>query len=261
MIKSDMAEHQIMQSLMRHVAREFASADIIAASVLAASAHQTDADQRAGFQSRSAIDSLLQASQLNYPLALKRGLERFGWQKFRRENQRRPTDRHENPQHDEETQSESCDDEKALNSEDIAVFRAVDQLMPNLQDEGLCTGAQLGLYRAPSTMSSFWSDNLIVVLLPVDGLLGRRQAVFTFLLRSGFEPRTIQGRLAMRSDNPIQPLPHQELEYKGESELVVDSRLVLDQQIIEGKSFLLGMITQLPPALHWLDLDHRDLNQ
>jgi len=41
MIKSDMAEHQIMQSLMRHVAREFASADIIAASVLAASAHQT----------------------------------------------------------------------------------------------------------------------------------------------------------------------------------------------------------------------------
>jgi len=259
LIKSDMAEHQIMQSLMRHVAREFASSDMIAASLLAANTLKTDADQRAGFQIRNTIEALLHTNQLNYPLALKRGLEKFGWQKFRNEQKQNKAEQREKQHHDEETQTEV--DDVTLNSEDVAVFQAVDQLMPKLQDEGLCAGMQLGLYRTPSTMSSFWRNNLVVVLMPVDGQLGKRQAVFTFLLRRSFEPRAIQGRVAMQSGNPIQPLPHQELCYQNTPELVIGSRLVLEGQAINGKSFLLGLVTCLPPAHHWLDLDHRDLDQ
>ena len=258
LIKSDMAEHQIMQSIMRHVAREFASADLIAASLLSGLTLKADADQRTGIPVNNVIAALLRSNQFNYPLALKRGLEKFGWKQFRSEEQHRPKDWQKN-QHT-KPDSEQHSDETTLNDEDIAVFQAIDALMPKLQDEGLCAGVQLGLYRTPATMNSFWRSNLVVVLLPIDGQLGRRRAVFTFLLRAGFEPRTIQGRVTMQAGNPVHPLPHQELYYQNSAQLVISSRLVLEGQVLNGKSFLLGLISKMPLARHWLDLDHRDLD-
>jgi len=193
-------------------------------------------------------------------MALKHGLEKFGWQKFRHSEQGRAQEWHKDKKCDEQSESEFHDDDIALSNEDIAVFQSADHLLPQLQDEGLCSGIQLGLYRAFSTMGSFWRNNLVVILLPIGGQLGQRQAVFTILLRHGFEPRSIQGRVAVESGNPLQPLPMQELWYRSSSELVFKSSLVLDGQTLNGRSFLLGLVTNLPPARHWLDLDHRDLD-
>ncbi len=252
MIKSDMADHQIMQSIMRQVARDFVSADSIAASLQLHPTMRSEELQSGGLPLRNVIDVLLQGNRLNYPLALQRGLERFGWQKYRDEKPGRYTD------HKDEMQQDI--DATGLTDDEISIFHAIDQLLPRLQDEGLCSGVQLGLYQAPPMMSSFWSNNLIVVLLPIDGQLGQRQALFTYLLRRGFEPRSIQGKVVLQSGSLIQPLPLQELNYTNAPELVAASRLVIEKQSVQGKSFLLGLIEHMPPARHWLDLDHRDLD-
>ena len=273
LIRSDMAEHQIMQSIMRHVAREFATADLIAANLAGRSVQKSETEVRIGIDpKKSLLDAMERINQLNYPLALKRGLEQFGLRESAPREQFRDqardqsrehysaADQNEKTEQTNENQSESQQENTALDSEDIAVFQSVDQLMPMLQDENLCTGVQLGLYRTPSTLNSFWRDNLVVVLLPVGGRLGQRNTVFTYLLRRGFEVRAIQGRVTTQAGNPIQPLPYQELWSSDEPQLVIRSCLGLERVRIIGKSFLIGLINRMPPSLHWLDLDHRDLN-
>ena len=87
-----------------------------------------------------------------------------------------------------------------------------------------------------------------------------KRQVYVYLLRRGFEPRSIQAKVVLQSGSLMQPLPLQELNYTNASELVAASRLVIEKQSLQGKSFLLGLIEHKPPARHWLDLDHRDLD-
>lgn len=261
LIKSDMAAHQVMQAIMRQVAREFASSDIIAASLMARSLSKTDAVQDAD-QRLEGLHALTRANQLNYPLVLKHGVEQFGFRGFKQheEEPKSASQEHSNQPYQDEPDADDTNHDLSLTEEDMAVFYSVDKLMSQLQDQSLCAGMQLGLYRTSSKLDSFWRDNLLVVLMPIDGQLGALKSVFMFLLRKGFEPRSIQGRVTMDPGNPVRPLPWQALHIANSSVLVSTSCLHLDGVDVMGKSFLLGLIRQFPPVKHWLDLDHRDLD-
>lgn len=260
LIKSDMAAHQIMQAMMRQVAREFASSDLIAASLLARSIARTDAVQGAD-QRIENLYALSRDNQLNYPLVLKHGVEQFGFCGFKQQEEwKSAPQEHTDSSCQDKPDTDDGNDDLSLSEEDMAVFYSVDKLMTNLQDQSLCAGMQLGLYNTSPKLTNFWRDSYLAILMPIGGRLGSINSVFIFLLRKGFEPRSIQGRVTMDPGNPVRPLPCQSLQIKHSAELVSKSCLHLDGVDVMGKSFLLGLIRQLPPVRHWLDLDHRDMD-
>jgi len=80
LVKSDLAQHDVMQSLARQVAREFAMADMVAAN-RPVSTPNTDPTNvtRSGIDgSLASIDAIAVPHQLHYPLVLKRALQKFG---------------------------------------------------------------------------------------------------------------------------------------------------------------------------------------
>jgi len=186
------------------------------------------------------------------------GLEQTADEITRREKDESSPDDSNNTEDDtEHTTSDS--DSTAVDLTDIAVFRAVDQLLPELQNLGQCAGMQLSLYRAPANINGIWKHRHIVIMLPIDGELGQQRAAFTFLLRRDFEPITIQGKLSLQPGSLIQPWPCQELGYTNTNDLVMQARLRLEGSDVPGKSFLLGMVSELLPQVHWFEYDHRDV--
>jgi len=277
LIKSDLAQHDVMQSIARQVAREFAMADMVAASrpISAQNADPTNGVRSGVDGALASIEGIAVTHQLHYPLVLKRALQKFGLDETIFNNVLQQTadevvGREEKDGSSSDDANDEADDDKQSDSEadpnstsvdltDIAVFRAVDQLLPELQNLGQCAGMQLSFYRAPANINGVWKHRHIVVMLPIDGELGRQRAAFVFLLRRDFAQILIQGKLSLQCGNPIQPWPCQELFFENQSELVMQAQLRLEGYDIAGKSFLMGRISNMLPLVHWFEYDHRDV--
>jgi len=278
LVKSDLAQHDVMQSLARQVAREFAMADMVAANrpLSAQNADPSNAVRSGVDGGLTPIESIALPHQLHYPLVLKQALRKFGLdeamfnaglEQSADEITRRQEDEsgsgytkdNEESDSDSDSKSDSEQDSTAVDLTDIAVFRAVDQLLPELQNLGQCAGMQLSFYRAPAQINGIWKHRHIVIMLPIDGELGQQRAAFTYLLRRDFAPIAIQGKLSLQSGSLTQPWPCQELLYANQTDLVMQARLRLEGHDIDGKSFLMGMVSEMLPLMHWFEYDHRDV--
>ena len=288
LVKSDLVQRDVMQSLARQVAREFAMADMVAANRPVSTPNaDPNSVTRSGIDgSLVSIEAIAVPHQLHYPLVLKRALQKFGLDEAmfntgleqtadeitRREKEQSSSNdsvNDEEPESDNasdndqgsesDSASESGPDSTAVDLTDIAVFRAVDQLLPELQNLGQCAGMQLSFYRAPEHINGMWKHRHIIVMLPIDGELGQQRAAFTFLLRRDFAPISIPGKLSLQPGSLIQPWPCQELVDANKNDLVMQARLQLEGNDIAGKSFLMGMISKMLPPVHWFEYDHRDV--
>lgn len=274
LVKSDLRAHDVMQSLMRQVAREFAMADMVAASrpLTPPNIQENNAVRSSIDGTLASIESIVLPHQLNYPLVLKRALEMFGLDEstFYAElhesaeeiarRQEEGSGSGQGSSDDSANDDDAQTDPIAVDLMDVSVFRAVDQLLPELQDLGQCAGMQLSFFRTPSHINGIWKHRDIVIMIPIDGELGRQHAAFTYLLRRDFDPIALQGKMSLYPGNPIQPWPCQQLFVENHNDLVMQARLQLEGNDIVGKSFLMGMITEMLPLEHWLEYDHRDIS-